>query len=190
MLNLGSVLTREHIPTLLRALKRRFLDRKPWIFSFEIADRCPIGCHCYWRAQERVPELSDEQVVAFFKRKRAEGFAFVNLVGGEPYERPRLLEKVTRILPFNWLVTSATTPLRRLANTTHMISVDGADAQTHDAVRRSRGLYERIISGSDGVRASCQQVIGKKLRHRCFSAAVPRAVSPRGHSPRRSACRT
>ena len=61
---------------------RSYLQDKPIAFSFEVADRCPVNCNCYWRAQERVKELSDEEVITFFKQKRKEGYLQANLVGG------------------------------------------------------------------------------------------------------------
>ena len=135
-----------YIPVFLKAAGRvARSDNTPYVFSFNIADRCPIGCNCYWRAQARVTELEDHEVVEFFERKREAGYVLANLVGGEPYVRPNLLEEVAGIIPFNWLITSGTTPLRRLKRTTHIISIDGASAETHNRVRRSKGLYERIL---------------------------------------------
>jgi hypothetical protein len=54
-------------------------------------------------------------------------------------------------------VTSGTVPLRRLKNTVQFVSIDGASAETHDEVRGSKGLYERIKKNlqearRDGVR--------------------------------------
>jgi MoaA/NifB/PqqE/SkfB family radical SAM enzyme len=134
-----------HGATLLRGVYRRAVLGLPYAFSFNISDRCPVGCDCYWRAQARVAELSDQEVIAFFERKRSEGYVHANIVGGEPYVRPELLAKVAGIIPFNWVITSGTTPLRRLQNTTHIVSIDGATAETHDRVRQMKGLYQRII---------------------------------------------
>ncbi len=135
----------KHSAVFARAFKRRFVDGKPIAFSFNVADRCPNNCDCYWRAQARVKELTDEQVIDFFKQKRAEGYVLADLVGGEPYVRPELLEKIAGIIPFNLLVTSGTTPLRHLRNTSQFVSIDGATAETHDHIRRSKGLYDRIV---------------------------------------------
>jgi MoaA/NifB/PqqE/SkfB family radical SAM enzyme len=96
--------------------------------------------------------LSDDAVIAFFKKKRSEGYLFVSIVGGEPYVRPELLTKVAGIIPLNWVITSGTTPLRRLRNTTHIVSVDGANAASHDRVRKSKGLYERILKNLGSAR--------------------------------------
>jgi organic radical activating enzyme len=131
------------LPIITAATLRSFRGH-PWSFSFNVTDRCPIGCNCYWRAQDRVKEMDDDAVVAFFYQMRTRGFVHATLVGGEPYVNPRLLECITPIMPTNWLVTSGTTPLRWFPKTTHMISIDGKDAETHNKVRQSAGLFERI----------------------------------------------
>jgi MoaA/NifB/PqqE/SkfB family radical SAM enzyme len=138
----------------LRQIRSKARQGEPWAFSFDVADRCPIGCDCYWAAQDRVPELDLPQAVRFFHDRRAEGMVHVTLVGGEPYVRPDLLAAVTPIMPVNWLITSGTTPLRLFPNTTHFISIDGADATTHNTVRRSRGLFERILRNLDKARST------------------------------------
>jgi MoaA/NifB/PqqE/SkfB family radical SAM enzyme len=135
----------EHSSVLLKGLYRRTCRGLPYAFSFNISDRCPVGCNCYWRAQSRVSELSDGDVIAFFQTKREQGYVLANIVGGEPYVRPHLLAKVAGIIPLNWVVTSATTPLRRLRNTTHILSIDGASSKTHDRIRGMQGLYARIL---------------------------------------------
>lgn len=149
-------------PVLVRGFKRRLSDGKPFAFSFNVSDRCPINCDCYWRAQARVKELTDDEVTTFFQEKRSEGYVHVNLIGGEPYVRPALLEKIAGIIPFAWLVTSGTAPLRRLRHTTHIISIDGAAAETHDRVRKSRGLYDRI---QKNVRRAREEGIGPIFLH-------------------------
>lgn len=123
----------------------RVLTNQEVGFSFNAADRCPIGCKCYWRAMGRVVELDDPAVIEFFKERKAQGLLQATIIGGEPYVRPKLLPKIVEIMPANWIVTSGTTPLQHLPRTTHFVSVDGANAETHDVVRRSPGLYDRII---------------------------------------------
>lgn len=123
-------------------------------FSFNVADRCPIGCQCYWRAQERVKEMTDDDVVAFFHEMRRHGYLISVLVGGEPYVRPRLLARLAPIMPATWIVTSGTTPLIRLPRTTQFISVDGQNEKTHDAVRQSPGLFRHIVKNLERARAT------------------------------------
>jgi MoaA/NifB/PqqE/SkfB family radical SAM enzyme len=137
----------------LFGLAEHIRKRTPFGFSFNLADRCPIRCQCYWRALERVRELPDDAVIRFFDGQKQNGMLLATIVGGEPYVRPELLERVAGILPATWVVTSGTTPLIHLPGTTHFVSIDGADAATHDAVRRSPGLYARILKNIERVRA-------------------------------------
>lgn len=139
---------------LAQGFYNRIIRSRPFAFSFNISEHCPVGCRCYWRAQGIEPEMSDEEAIAFFWQKQREGYVLANIVGGEPYTRPRLLEKVAGIVPFAWLVTSGTTPLLRLQQTTHFISIDGATAETHDRVRRSKGLFNRIVRNTERARAA------------------------------------
>jgi sulfatase maturation enzyme AslB (radical SAM superfamily) len=127
------------------AITVKIAKRNPFSFSFNISDRCPVGCDCYWRAQARVLEMTDEAVCDFFVSMRNRGFKHATLIGGEPYVRAALLEKVTPIMQYNWVVTSGTTPLRQLPKTTHMISIDGKDPETHDRIRVMPGLFNRIV---------------------------------------------
>jgi len=138
----------------LISLFAQVLRSREFGFSFNLADRCPVSCDCYWRAMGRVTELKDEEVIEFFHARKAEGKQLVTIVGGEPYVRRDLLPKVTPIMPSNWVVTSATTPLLHLPKTTHFISIDGKDAETHDAIRKTPGLYYRVMKNLATVRAN------------------------------------
>jgi hypothetical protein len=147
-------------PNLLRLLARGVRGDEIG-FSFNVADRCPIGCDCYWKARPRVSEMTDEDVVGFFREMRDRGYLLATLVGGEPYVRPKLLERLAPIMPATWLVTSGTTPLRHLPKTVHFVSIDGADAATHDQVRKSPRLFERIVCNLESARADgCFPAVG------------------------------
>lgn len=135
------------------------------MFGFNLSERCPIGCDCYWRRQlaarlnlssasetKTLPilgkklEMSDDQVVHFFEQKRRGGSLMVLIIGGEPYVRPELLKRLGGIIPWTGVVTSGTSPLIKMEKTYHFISIDGKDAETHDRVRQSKGLFDRIFS--------------------------------------------
>lgn len=141
------------IPYFLRFLGKMAKGQE-FGFSFNVADRCSIGCDCYWRAQPRVNEMENDDVVIFFHEMRQRGYLISVLVGGEPYVRPHLLERLAPIMPATWVVTSGTTPLIRLPRTTHFISVDGKDEKTHDTVRKSKGLFRRIVKNLEHARVS------------------------------------
>jgi MoaA/NifB/PqqE/SkfB family radical SAM enzyme len=136
-----------------------FIRGKPFTFGINVANMCPIGCDCYWRiggeeAKGKEIQMTEEQMVAFFHKMKSCGFIMVFMIGGEPYTRPILLEKLAGIIPFSLVVTSGTTPLRYLKDTVHHVSVDGADAETHNRVRKSSGLYERIVKNLTRARQS------------------------------------
>lgn len=134
----------------------KVIQSKPFGFSFNVSDRCPVNCDCYWRAMGRVKELEADEMVAFFEARRQEGYVHVNLVGGEPYVHLKsdLLERLTATMPSNWITTSGVTPLKHLPKTLHFVSIDGADAETHDRVRGFPGLYDRIVRHLSEARAN------------------------------------
>ncbi len=161
--------TLKSVPQFLKVFNQVNHGRE-FAFSFNVADRCPVGCMCYWRAQERVKELSDEDVIQFFRDRKDEGKVLATLVGGEPYVRRDLLPKLVSILPASWIVTSGTTPLLpNLHNTTHFVSVDGGNPETHDRVRRMPGLYNRIVKNISDVR--------KKGKFQCYIHSVLNKVN-------------
>jgi len=89
--------------------------------------------------------MDDADVHRFFLSMKAHGYQHVTLIGGEPYVRPGLLSKIVGIIPQNWLITSGTSTLLHFERTTHIISIDGKDAETHDRIRKSPGLFGRIL---------------------------------------------
>jgi MoaA/NifB/PqqE/SkfB family radical SAM enzyme len=125
---------------------------RQWAFSFNVADRCPINCDCYWRAQARVEEMDDDEVRRFFSLMKAGRYQHVTLIGGEPYVRRHLLSQIAGIIPATWLITSGTSPLLHLDRTTHIISIDGKDSETHDGIRKSQGLFGRILKNLGAAR--------------------------------------
>jgi len=135
----------EILSTSIKVLKK-IVKKEKFSFGFDIADRCPNGCHCYWRFAQRVEEMTDEKVINFFKKKKEEGFLNVFIIGGEPYVRPDLLEKVAGIIPITFAITSGTVPFRHLKSSVHIVSIDGKDALTHDTIRKGKNLYNRIIN--------------------------------------------
>ncbi|KKR92366.1 MAG: hypothetical protein UU73_C0006G0014 [Candidatus Daviesbacteria bacterium GW2011_GWA1_41_61] len=146
----------------------RIALRQPVFGSLNLSEHCPNDCSCYWKAQPRVPEMSDEKVLQFIKKRKKEGMVHVTYVGGEPYMRPKLLQDVVKIMPVNWVVTSGLIPLRRLEKTSHFISVDGVDADTHNKIRGKLGLYEKLVSNLTQAR---EQGIDRLYIHTVLNAA-------------------
>jgi len=89
--------------------------------------------------------MSDAEVVNFFKQMKKSGYRHSTIIGGEPYLRSKLLPVITSIMDANWVVTSGVLPLMNLPRTTHFISIDGEDENTHDEVRQNHGLFRRVF---------------------------------------------
>ncbi len=134
--------------------------RNPLMFYYEITQACDLVCkHCRASAQEKAApdELATEQSkqlldqVASFPRKPT-----LVLTGGDPLKRVDLFELVghARSLGLQVALTPSATPLatrdaferaRQAGVSALGISLDGADAQTHDAFRGWEGSFERTL---------------------------------------------
>lgn len=135
--------------------------RAPFIVIWETTRACALACaHCRAEAQpHRTPgELSTAEGMALLDHVRAEfGSPLVVLTGGDPLERPDLLALIRhgRELGLRMALTPSATPLLtgeaiaalagagicRLA-----ISIDGADAASHDGFRRVSGTFDRSLA--------------------------------------------
>ena len=135
-------------------------SRGPLMFYYEVTQACDLVCkHCRASAQENShpDELTTEQSkalldqIATFPRN-----PIVVMTGGDPLKRADLFELIRYARAAGLLValTPSATPLatrealqaardagvRRLG-----ISLDGADARTHDAFRGWEGSFERTL---------------------------------------------
>ncbi len=133
---------------------------RPHLVFYEVTRRCPLACvHCRARAQtEALPgELSTSSAVRWIEGLAAFGTPPVLvLTGGDPLSRPDLFELVRaardRGLPVavSPAVSAALTPavLGRLAReevSAISLSLDGALAATHEAVRRQPGVFDATV---------------------------------------------
>ena len=98
------------------------------------------------------------------------------MIGGEPYVRPNLLKRIVGIIPSNWLITSGTSPLIYFDKTTHIISIDGKDAETHDRIRKSPGLFGRIVKNLSVARGKWGKEFGV-IAHSVLNAMNYRQIS-------------
>jgi radical SAM protein with 4Fe4S-binding SPASM domain len=135
-------------------------DHNPVIVIWEATRACALACrHCRANAvTARDPnELNDGEARALLKHVRDEfGQCVLVITGGDPLERPGILE-VARYgadLGLRMAITPAATPrldrdsLARMLDagiTTVALSVDGADAETHDGFRRVNGTWRLTI---------------------------------------------
>ena len=135
-------------------------DRHPLMFYYEVTQACDLVCaHCRASAQpEPAPgELTPEQSrtlidqVASFERTPVLVFT-----GGDPLKRPDLFDLIRYAVGkgLEVALTPSATPLATLeafqkakeAGVRMLgISLDGADAPTHDAFRGWEGSFERTL---------------------------------------------
>jgi radical SAM protein len=142
-------------------------DRAPFLVIWETTRACALACvHC--RADSiprRDPrELTTEEGFKLIDQVAAFGTPpplFV-LTGGDPMRRPDLVELVRYAVSKSLIValtpsgTAAVTPqkleaLKEAGLSRIAVSLDGPDAETHDAFRRVRGSYNwtmRIIDAA------------------------------------------
>ncbi len=132
----------------------------PLMFYYEVTQACDLECqHCRASAQ---PEADPEQLGTAQSLALLEQVAtfpqppVVVFTGGDPLKRPDLLELIghARELGLQTALTPSATPLAtfdalRQAQQAGIsclgISLDGADAPTHDAFRGWEGSYERTL---------------------------------------------
>lgn len=141
--------------------------RAPFIVIWEVTRACALAClHCRadaipWRDRS---ELTTEEAFHLIDQVRSFGDVpplFV-LTGGDPMRRPDLVDLVRYASDVGLNValtpsgTAAATP-KRLAELRDAglkrvaVSLDGPDAETHDAFRRVRGSYAWTMKIIDAV---------------------------------------
>lgn len=164
----------------------------PMIVIWEATRACDLACrHCRAEAQaEAAPgELTDHEARTMIDRVHsAFGSPLFVITGGDPLKRPGLAGLVTHAAALGLEVglTPSATPLltaaavdrlhaaglRRLA-----ISLDGADAATHDAFRGVPGTFARSIAilehaRSRGLEIQINSSIGSHNRHQLHDLAA------------------
>jgi radical SAM protein with 4Fe4S-binding SPASM domain len=135
------------------------LDRRPVVIAWEVTRACPYRCdHCRADAQTKPApgELDSREAEALVDA--LQGFAGSTLVltGGDPLLRRDLEGLVRRAVDrgLSVALTPSATPLvtperldalRRAGVRQVALSLDGADAETHDGLRRLRGSFDRTV---------------------------------------------
>ncbi len=154
-------------PGAIRSLGHDGADR-PFLVIWELTRACQLACvHC--RA-EAIPEpdpteLSFEEGCSLLDDLAAYGAPrpMVVLTGGDPLERPdlvALIEHGSRAGLHVSVAPSATPHLtagrlgeiRSAGARTVALSLDGADAATHDDFRQIDGVFDRTIAAASAVR--------------------------------------
>ncbi len=170
----------------------------PLMFYYEVTQACDLVCkHCRASAKETADpaELNTELAkrlldqIATFPRP-----PHLVLTGGDPLKRPDLFELIAyaKRLGLATALTPSATPLatrdafvraQQAGVTALGISLDGADAQTHDAFRGWSGSFERTLRMLDDARQLGLAVqVNTTITRRNFHQidAMAEALAPRG----------
>ena len=137
---------------------------KPKIVAFELTQRCPLNCrHCRASASADTPDiLSTDQCKKILAALSNVDKCIVILTGGEPMVRDDIYELIQYGASLGLRVVMATcgfrlddTALARLKDASLLslsFSLDGADAQTHDAFRQTPGAFNACLAAIEKTR--------------------------------------
>jgi radical SAM protein len=150
-------------------MTQRFIyDQAPMRVYWETTSACDLACrHCRAEARpERDPaELSTAEGRRLFEQLAAFGtpLPHVVLTGGDPLKRDDIFELIAsaRGMGFGVSVAPSATPLLTTGNVRKLraagvdaisLSLDGATAEHHDAIRGIPGTYERTLAAGAAAR--------------------------------------
>ncbi len=142
--------------------KRYVFDRAPLRVYWELTRACELACrHCRAEAVPRrhPGELDTLECATVLDQLAAFGAPLPHVVftGGDPFERPDLFELIAlaRARGFRVSVSPSATPLLTAAQIARLraagvdaisLSLDGATAERHDAIRGVAGTFERTLA--------------------------------------------
>ena len=134
----------------------------PFMVSYSITKKCNLKCkHCYSDSVDQAApdELSTEEAFRLMDDLSEWGIGLLVIDGGEPLCRDDLLEVVkyasskglrTTLGSNGTLITEAIAKKMLDAGLKSVaISVDGADAQTHDSFRGLSGAFQQALDGAE-----------------------------------------
>jgi len=137
----------------------------PFMVSYSITTKCNLKCkHCYSSSVDQAApdELSTEEAFRFIDDLSEWGIGLLIIDGGEPLCREDLLDILkyasskgirTTIGSNATLIDEGTAKkLLEVGVMAVAISVDGADAETHDSFRGQSGAFEQTFKGINACR--------------------------------------
>jgi len=126
-----------------------------------VTQNCPLKCKMctFWHKQHVDPDL---KLVKYWIKELAEfGIKDIDIGGGEPFAREDLSDIVREVKTYGitcglttsgWLVDKVPfPPIDRCE-----ISIDGANAQTHDKIRGIKGSWEQAIHAISVAKKYCK----------------------------------
>ncbi len=137
-----------------------FTPGAPFQVVWNVTKSCNLRCkHCYESAGTKAPdELSTEQALKTVDKLADAGVVFLAFSGGEPTIRPDILALIRRATEQGIYVAVATNGIsfsdpervrkfKRAGMRFVQISIDGANAETHDEFRGVPGAFDKTVSG-------------------------------------------
>jgi radical SAM protein with 4Fe4S-binding SPASM domain len=137
-----------------------FTPGAPFQVVWNVTRACNLKCkHCYENAGRKgLDELSTKEALKTIDNLADAGIVFLAFSGGEPTVRPDILTLIRRATKRGMYVAVATNGISfsnpervRLFKNAGMkfvqVSIDGANAKTHDEFRGVPGAFEKTILG-------------------------------------------
>ncbi len=140
-------------------IKRPFVPGAPFLVVWDVTYKCNLKCkHCYATAGKPLPnELTTEEAKLAIDKLNRAGVPIIAFSGGEPLIRPDILELseyATKKGIYVAMATNGTLITEEMAKKMKnagmqfvQISLDGADAKTHDEFRGIPGAFDRTVEG-------------------------------------------
>jgi MoaA/NifB/PqqE/SkfB family radical SAM enzyme len=129
----------------------------PYMAEFDITYRCNCRCQmCQRWADQRSDELSLPEYRRLSDEFQAMGVQQISIAGGEPLLRPDVFDIIRCFSRYGMSVNLCTNGilleggiegLCKSGATCITVSLDGAEAGTHDAIRGHAGAFNKIRSG-------------------------------------------
>jgi len=160
-------------------------DQAPFLVIWEVTQACDLACaHCRASAAPRRNplELSTDEGFRVLEAVKSFGDPLMVFTGGDPLKRPdlfALLEKSVNV-GLRTTVTPSATPLlnreaiarfKEIGVARMAVSLDGADAASHDGFRRVAGSFDRTLFALEeakriGLDTQVNTTVTRHNRHR------------------------
>jgi MoaA/NifB/PqqE/SkfB family radical SAM enzyme len=147
-----------------KLVEKAFADAVPLSCQFEITYRCNHECRFCYNAPTGERELSTEQIFEALRKVSEFGVLYLTLTGGEVLchkdffaiaGEARRLGMALRIYTNGYLLSDRerVRKIKSLAPMEVEVSLHGARAETHEAMTRIRGSFERTLRGLENLAA-------------------------------------